>query len=351
MKISTLSRLILITAITILFGSCVTGGDVVKITTIKESHENVLKEKERAKLEEIRKGTEVKELDEKLNRVLNKTPSLSVSEYLIKYPEASGHSARDYKVGGYDVLNITVYEEQDLSREAVRVSGDGYISFPLINRLKVEGLNTSEIEKLIANKLAEGQFLLDAHVSVMVTEYISKKYLALGPVRNPGSYALRAQERVLDAISGAGGIDTEQASKKAVIIRTVNHGKDRESKVVINIDLNDLLKKGNQVSNLLLRDKDVLIVSSAEYFYIIGQVNSPGSYTMPDTEITLLEAIGMAGGFTRIAARNRTRIIRVEDGVEKIIEVQVDAITKAGKKIQDVRIEPEDVIVIPESFF
>jgi polysaccharide export outer membrane protein len=59
----------------------------------------------------------------------------------------------------------------------------------------------------------------------------------------------------------------------------------------------------------------------------------------------------MAGGFTRIASRNKTRIIRVEEGVEKIIQVKVDAITKAGKKIQDVVIQPNDVIVVPESFF
>ena len=64
-----------------------------------------------------------------------------------------------------------------------------------------------------------------------------------------------------------------------------------------------------------------------------------------------MEAIGMAGGFTPIAARNRTRIIRVENGVEKIIEVKVDAITGAGRKIQDVIIQPHDVIVVPESFF
>ena len=59
----------------------------------------------------------------------------------------------------------------------------------------------------------------------------------------------------------------------------------------------------------------------------------------------------MAGGFTPIAARNRTRIIRVENGVEKIIQVKVDAITEAGMKIKDVMIRANDVIVVPESFF
>ena len=62
-------------------------------------------------------------------------------------------------------------------------------------------------------------------------------------------------------------------------------------------------------------------------------------------------AIGTAGGFTNIAGRRRTRIIRVEDGVEQIITVNVDAITSAGRKIQDIRIKPDDIIIVPESFW
>ena len=59
----------------------------------------------------------------------------------------------------------------------------------------------------------------------------------------------------------------------------------------------------------------------------------------------------MAGGFTRLAARDKTRIVRVENDVEKIYHVNVDAITKGGKMIQAVPVMPNDLIVIPESFF
>ncbi len=100
-----------------------------------------------------------------------------------------------------------------------------------------------------------------------------------------------------------------------------------------------------------MQDKDVLFIPAAQNFYIIGQVKEPGSFALTDREITLVEAISRSGGFTPIAARNRVRIIRVEKGVEKIITVNVDAITDAGKKIQDVIIQPNDVIVVPESFF
>ncbi len=333
--------------------SCGVGGEVVKVTVVNNNThlENHLEEAELAKIGEIKNAGPTKGIDNGLTNVIQSTPHFFVSEYLMRHPEVKGADGIDYKVGGYDVLSIIVYEEPDLSRNAVRVSADGYVSFPLIGRVKVDNLTTSEIEKLISLKLAGGQYLLDAHVSVMVTGYNSKRFLVLGAVKNPGRYPLKARECVLDGISRAGGLDSGQASKKAMIIRTENSETLGEHKVVISIDLQDVLKRGNQLSNIFLVDRDVLYVPAAEYFYIIGQVRKPGSYAIPDREITLVEGIGMAGGFTRIASRNKTRIIRVEEGVEKIIQVKVDAITKAGKKIQDVVIQPNDIIVVPESFF
>ena len=331
--------------------ACVTpGGEVVRVTTVEEPRKTLLEEEDRARLEQIRKDTGEPRIDEHLDRVLKQTPQLSVAEYLNRYPESAGRG-KDYRVGGYDVLSILVYEEEDLSREAVRVSGDGFISFPLIGRLQVNGLTTSQIEQLISTKLADGQYLLDAHVSVMVKEFESKRYLVLGSVENPGSYALRAQERLLDAISRGGGLEGEQRSKRATVVRTLHPDSPQESKVAINIDLEALMKLGDQYANLFLADRDTIYIAPPEYFYIMGEVNNPGSFMLPEDEISLVEAIGMAGGFTKIADRNRTRIIRVDNGKETVIEVKVDAITKGGQKIQDVAIKASDVIVVPESFF
>jgi polysaccharide export outer membrane protein len=274
-----------------------------------------------------------------------------VAEYLADNPDANNPTALDYRVGGYDILDIMVYEEEDLSRTDVRISADGYISFPLIGRVKVDGLTTSEIERLISNKLAKGQFIIDAHVSVTVSDYRSKQFMVLGPVRNPGSYPLRARERAIDGISKAGGIDFAQGSNQMMIIRTEYPDTKKEKKIVIRVDLPALLNEGDQQSNLILADRDLLYIPKAKQFYLIGQVKKPGSFYYLDNNITLVEAISKAGGFTNIAARNRTRIVRMEDGIEKIIEVKVDAITKAGKKGQDVVIRPGDIIVVPESFF
>jgi len=325
--------------------------EVVRVTEVAKDPYQGLKQDDLTRLAQLRKTIIRKdENGEKLSALVEKTPSYTVAEYLQKFPE-SRTLGRDYKIGGYDVLSITVYEEKDLSLESVRVAADGNISFPLIGRIHVADLTTSEIERLITKKLADGQFLLDAHVSVLVVKYEGRKYSALGAVKNPGSHPLQAQERLLDGISKVGGIEQQGEKQEAMIIRTLNPGKPDEGRIVITFDLQGLLKGSDQYSNIFLADQDLIYVPKADAFYIIGEVKNPGAFTFPKKDITIIEAISMAGGFTPIAARNKTRIVRVDQGVEKIFEVRVDAITKAGKMIQAVPIKPNDLIVIPESFF
>jgi polysaccharide biosynthesis/export protein len=326
------------------------------VTTLENSAYDSLAEEALVRLDEIKRSQGQKDINGNLKSVIEGTQHFSVPEYLHHFSADNG-AAGEYTVGGDDVISITVYEEPDLSIASVRVSMDGYISFPLIGRIKVGGLTTSEIETQITTRLAQGQYLWDAHVAVLVTGYNSKRFLVLGSVKTPGSYSLNGQERVLDAISRAGGVGKGQsgatlsAGRTGKIIRTLNTQASRERKIVIEIDLQGLLHQGDSVSNIFLKDRDVLYIPPAEHFYIIGEVKTPQSYALPRRNLTLVEAISMAGGFTNIAARNRTRVIRVEDGVEKIIEVRVDDITRAGKKGQDVVIKPNDIIVVPLSFF
>lgn len=345
--------------------ACAIGGPVVTITEVSDpagTYEKFdLKRDDLKKIQEIKKTLISKEKDPEtsaLTDILQKSTSFTVSEYLAKYPE-SKEAISDYKIGGYDVLSIIVYEEKDLSRESVRVTAEGYITFPLIGQIKVADLTTTEIEKLIAKMLAEKEYLLDAHVSVMVVKYEGRKFSALGAVFTPGQYPLQARERVLDGISKAGGLASvrqfggreEPQSQEGMIIRTIDLRKDNERKIVISFDLQGLLKGRDQNANILLAENDVIYIPSADFFYIIGEVKNPGSYAFTKKDITIVEAVSMAGGFTHIAARNKTRVVRVEKGKEKIFEINMDAITKSGKMIQAVPVRPNDLIVVPESFF
>ena len=87
-------------------------------------------------------------------------------------------------------------------------------------------------------------------------------------------------------------------------------------------------------------------------FSILGQVNRPGSYEMPESSpggIDLLEAIAMAGGYTRIAAPERITVRRQGAGGDQIFKVNAKRFTKGSGG--GFHVEPGDTITVGESIF
>ncbi len=85
-------------------------------------------------------------------------------------------------------------------------------------------------------------------------------------------------------------------------------------------------------------------------FTIMGQVARPGSYELQGGErMDILEAIGLAGGFTRIANRGRVIIQRKEG--DKVQALKVNAKRMADGKEMPVEVQPGDVITVTESWF
>jgi polysaccharide export outer membrane protein len=86
--------------------------------------------------------------------------------------------------------------------------------------------------------------------------------------------------------------------------------------------------------------------------FVFGQVQKPGAIELPtETSMTVLEAVSQAGGFTRIAAPDRTRVIRLVNGKSKTFTIEVSAITKGGQKDKDMELKPNDIVYVPESVF
>jgi protein involved in polysaccharide export with SLBB domain len=88
-------------------------------------------------------------------------------------------------------------------------------------------------------------------------------------------------------------------------------------------------------------------------FTILGQVNRPGSYEMPEGSpdgVDLLEAIAMAGGYTRIAAPERISIRRrAETGDDEILRVDAKRLAKRGG--ENFQVRPGDTVTVAESLF
>lgn len=170
-------------------------------------------------------------------------------------------SKSDYAIQPEDVLQITVFQEPDLTTRA-RVTSNGEIIVPLLGRVVIAGLTVTQVQETLTQLLAE-DYLVNPQVQVF--------------------------------------IDATQNPRKVVVT---------------------------------------------------GAVNRPGSYAIPtERPTTLMEAIAMAGGFSKEAAMNHTRIIRIEHGQKQTIRVKVSDIIMKGDKTKDVVVRSNDIVFVPESFF
>ncbi|MBV5307404.1 MAG: polysaccharide biosynthesis/export family protein [Desulfobulbaceae bacterium] len=90
----------------------------------------------------------------------------------------------------------------------------------------------------------------------------------------------------------------------------------------------------------------ILAESRSKVYYVLGQIKTPGEYLITQP-ITILQAIGRAGGLSEWAKKSKIMIVSKPGGSKKINYFDYDAFL-AGENIgQNVTINPGDTIVIP----
>jgi polysaccharide export outer membrane protein len=251
--------------------------------------------------------------------------------------------SKDYIIGAGDILQIRVWDHNDLNR-TVEVAQDGTFSFPFIGKVQAAGKSVFTLEKLLIDKLSDG-YLVGPQVTVGVSEYKHKKAFIFGNVNRPGSYVLKPNMRLLELISEAGGFTRDKGSI-CTIVRSSKTGPDEKPIAIedasehetISVNLEQLIA-GDFSENVLIEPNDSIYISTAERVFVTGEVRRPGEVTFKE-QMTVRQAISMAGGATPKAAINRTSIIRMENNTE--VEIKPN--------LSD-PVLPDDIIKVPESYF
>ena len=253
---------------------------------------------------------------------------------------------QEYRVGPKDLLEISVFGADELSR-TVRVSEDGKVTLPLLGEVLVDGLTKSEVEKKLGQLLGE-KYVQNPQVTVFIREYQSKRVSVLGAVEKPGPYQLLGRQTLMQIISEAGGL-TRDAGNEIVVIRQLSDGLSTS----LRISIDDLFLKGDAKLNVPMEAGDIVTVpvDKPVVVYVFGQVKNPGALQVKKSNIpTLLQAIAQAGGFTDRASKGGVIIKRKDEtGTEKEIKVNVRSILK--NKVKDVQLLENDTIYVPESLF
>lgn len=154
-------------------------------------------------------------------------------------------------LGPGDVFEVTVYGEENLTR-TLRVSPEGDVHFPFIDRIHVDGMTTVEIESLIKTRLQDG-FIRDPSVTVFVKEYNSKKVFVLGEVMRPGTFPYAAGMNIVEAITLAGGFKDSANTNYVVVTRRAEGGDQR-----IPIPVEKIIE--GRATNFVLQPGDIIYV-------------------------------------------------------------------------------------------
>jgi polysaccharide biosynthesis/export protein len=256
-----------------------------------------------------------------------------------------------YRIGPGDVLDIRIFNKPQLSREAVRVEGNGIIRMPLIETdIQAGCLTEGELAKEISSRYAK--YYKNLQVDVFIKEYHSQQVAIIGAVNDQSRFELQRRVRLLELLTYAKGPSTK-AGQTINIVHSTNNSPCKQadesdaSSAFSSYKLNDVLQ-GDPKSNPYLQAGDIVTIPEADQVYVVGNVFMPLTIALKEP-ITLTRAIAMAGGLRQDTSKDKIRVLRQEPGttIRKEIIVDLSAIEK--KSSEDLALVPNDIIDVPTS--
>jgi polysaccharide export outer membrane protein len=157
-----------------------------------------------------------------------------------------------YRLGAEDVLMISVWKDEQLTREVV-VRPDGVFSFPLVGDVQAEDRTVEEIRADLIKRLTK--YIPNPNVSVAVMKVLSYKVYVVGRVNKPGEYLIGHYTDVLQALSLAGGLTPFAAENSIKVIRRI-----KGQQLTFPFRYGDVRKGNDLEQNILLQRGDVVMV-------------------------------------------------------------------------------------------
>jgi polysaccharide export outer membrane protein len=199
-------------------------------------------------------------LNKKLRIItMTKSPAILLATIILFFqPLQSIRAAEDttvgeaYKLQPGDVLDVSVWEEEDLQKQ-VLVRPDGGMSFPLVGNIQAAGKSVAELQKLITERLKK--YIPDAVVTVATLKLDGNTVYVIGKVAKPGEFQVNRYVDVVQALSMAGGMTPYASDNKISILRREN-GKQRS----IPFRYGDIEKGEDLEQNIILQSGDVVVV-------------------------------------------------------------------------------------------
>jgi polysaccharide export outer membrane protein len=229
------------------------------------------------------------------------------------------------------IFNVPQYDYKG------RVDDDGAVTLPLVGKVQLGGQTIAAAEQTIAGKLVDAKIIKAPQVFLHITESPNRTVTVSGEVKSPGPVPIYGEKRLLDILSAAGGL-TPLSSPVLTIYR-------RASPTPFQIELPaDPAALGS--NNIAMLPGDSVIVAKLGVVYVLGAFHQQGALPLRNnSQLTLIEALSLAGGVNYEAALKKAFILRSTAGGRVEIPFDVSALMK--HRIPDQPLQNEDIILIP----
>lgn len=169
--------------------------------------------------------------------------------------QAAIASADSYLINAGDVLQVFVWNEKDLSREAIVVQPDGKVNYPLVGEVQAGGKTSSEVSNAIAEGLK--RYIQDKPVvTVSVMKVDGNVVYVMGKVNRPGVYPMNGPADVIQVLGMAGGLTAYASEGNIKVLRRDAKGGQK----AIPFNYSDVKAGKDLESNIIVQSRDVVVV-------------------------------------------------------------------------------------------
>jgi protein involved in polysaccharide export with SLBB domain len=274
-------------------------------------------------------------------------------------PELLQPSTKIFTLGPGDTVEMEIIGNA-ASRALTTVGLDGKIYFNVLSGLDVWGLSLEQARTLLEQELAK--YFSQPQMSLTLRTVASKHVWVLGRLNRPGVFPLAGSMTLLESLATAGGTARSTGQANAQELADLRHSFVVRQGQSLPVDFYRLLHNGDMSQNIYLEPDDFVYVPSAlqNEVYVLGAVRYPRAISYQEP-MSLIGAIAGGDGparldfitgrdegpFMKDAYLSHVALVRGSLAAPQITVVDANAIMRG--RAPDVRLEPGDVIYIPNS--
>ncbi|MDA8946767.1 SLBB domain-containing protein [Luminiphilus sp.] len=229
-------------------------------------------------------------------------------------PAASIPVSADYLLGPGDTLDILFYGKSN-NQFSLEINREGFVDFPELGPVGLAGLTYGEAKEMLQARITAQ--IIGTQVSISMGSLRSMQIFVLGEAFKPGAYTVSSLSTITHALISAGGISDIGSLRKIQL--------KRAGQLVAELDLYDLLMKGDTGNDVRVQAADVIYIPTVgSMVSVSGQVLRPAIYELKGNE-RVEDLIALAGGLGEKAFAGSARIERIgSDGFMTALDLDLE---------------------------